>query len=290
MNEADSGQRGHAARTLEIVAEGLAFGEAPRWYDGKLWWSDMHAGQVSRLVNGTAETVCQVPNRPSGLGWLPDGRMLVVSMSDKRVLRREMDGTLVTHADLGALVPRRLNDMVVDREGRAYVGNFGFELDQAEEQRPTVLVCVEPDGAARVVADDLLFPNGAVLAEGGRVLVVAETFAARLSAFDVDTHGNLSRRRVWAQLPERAVPDGICLDSQGAIWVASPTTNECLRLQEGGAVLDRVPADRGVYACALGGPDRRTLYLCTARSHDPVRQAREHNGRIESVDVEVAGD
>ena len=273
-----------------IVAENIAFGEGPRWHDGALWWSDMHGHQVSRLAaDGAVETVCEVPTRPSGLGWLPDGRMLVVSMTDKRVLRLEPDGRLVTHADLSALAPRRCNDMVVDAGGSAWVGNFGFELDDVEPPCPTVLIRVEADGAARVVADELWFPNGMVLTDGGRTLVVAETWAARLTAFDIASDGSLSGRRTWAKLDRRVYPDGICLDADGAIWVASPSTRETLRVLEGGDVTDRIDTGRGSFACALGGEAGRTLYICTADSHDPERQRRERNGRIEAFEVAVAG-
>ena len=179
-----------------IVADSVAFGEGPRWHDGALWWSDMHGHQVNRLGAGGLEKVCDVPCRPSGLGWLPDGRLLVVSMTDKRILRREPDGVLVVHADLAALAPRRCNDMVVDRTGAAYVGNFGFELDGAEPPVPTVLIRADPDGAARVVADALWFPNGMVLTDDGRTLIVAETWAARLTAFSVAPDGGLSGRLV----------------------------------------------------------------------------------------------
>ena len=277
------------AAHAEIVATDIAFGEAPRWHDGAFWWSDMHGDRVQRLSASGIETVCDVPMQPSGLGWLPDGRLLVVSMADKRVLRREADGSLVTHADLSELAPRRLNDMTVDRQGGAYVGNFGFELDPQEAPAPTVLCRVDPGGGVRVVADELMFPNGMVLSEDGKVLVVAETYGARLSAFDVAEDGALSNRRVWAQLADGAVPDGICLDAAGAIWVASPTTHVCLRVREGGEVLERIPTGRGAYACMLGGEERRTLYVCTADSHDPARQRRERNGRIEAFTVAVPG-
>ncbi len=278
-----------AAAHAVIVAADLAFGEAPRWHDGAFWWSDMHGDRVQRLSANGIETVCDVPMRPSGLGWLPDGRLLVVSMADKRVLRREPDGSLVTHADLSEIVPRRLNDMVVDRQGRAYVGNFGFELDEQEAPCPTVLVRVDPDGGARVVADELMFPNGMVISEDGALLVVAETFGGRLSAFDIAADGGLANRRVWAELADGAVPDGICLDAEGAIWVASPTTQACLRVREGGEVVERIPTGRGAYACMLGGADRLTLYVCTADSHEPARQRRERNGRIEAFTVTTPG-
>ena len=268
-------------RQSRTVATGVAFGEAPRWHNNTLWWSDMHGGGVRKLAGDQVQPVCEVANRPSGLGWLPDGRMLVVSMTDKRVLRQEAHGTLATHADLSHLAPCRLNDMIVDAQGRAYVGNFGFELDTGEQPRPTVLLRVDPDGAASIAADGLMFPNGMVII-GGTTLVVAETFGGQLTAFDIGDAGALTRRRVWAKLPEAAVPDGICLDDRGAIWVASPTTHECLLLREGGDVLDRIPTGRGAYACALGG---RTLFVCTADSHNPERQRAERNGRIEAFEI-----
>ena len=268
---------------MVTVAEGLAFAEGPRWHDGALYWSDMHGHVVQRLAGERVETVCAVPNRPSGLGWMPDGRMLIVSMADKRVLRLEADGSLGLHADLSALAPRSCNDMVVDAKGRAYVGNFGFEIGtdgETEEPRATVLIRVDPDGTAKAVADDLLFPNGAVITSDGRTLIVAETWRASLTAFDIDEAGDLSNRRLWARLPEGAVPDGICLDAQGAVWAASPTTNECLRIAEGGEVLDRVATPQKAFACALGGTQGGTLYVCVADSHDPLRQRTERNGKI----------
>ena len=273
---------------MVIVAEGIAFAEGPRWHDGSLWWSDMHGHDVCRLTGGVVETVCAVSNRPSGLGWLPDGRMLVVSMVDRRVLRREHDGLLVTHADLSSLAPRRCNDMVVDAAGGAYVGNFGFELDNAEEPRPTVLIYIAPDGAPRVVADRLWFPNGMVILPGGDALVVAETWAARLTAFDIAADGSLSNRRIWAELDKSVYPDGICLDADGAIWIASPSTRECLRVLEGGTVTHRIATGRRAFACALGEADGSMLYVCTADSHDPERQRTERNGRIEAYSISAA--
>ena len=271
-----------------IVATGVAFGEGPRWREGTLWWSDMHGCEVNRLNDGQVVTVCHVPMRPSGLGWLPDGRLLVVSMTDKRVLRMERDGSMVTHADLSGLVPRRLNDMTVDEHGRAYVGNFGFELDGEEEPRSTVLVRVDPDGSAQVVADELLFPNGSVITEDGRTLIIAETWGARLSAFDIATDGSLSNRRIWASFADGSVPDGICLDADGAVWIASPTTAACLRVREGGEIVERVETGRGAFACVLGGEDGCTLFVCTADSHDPERQRTERNGRIEAFTVSTS--
>lgn len=271
-----------------VLLSGLRFPEGPRWHDGKLWISDMHDGRVLTLDgDGRDETILRLDDEPSGLGWLPDGRLLVVSMHERKLLRREADGRLVQHADLAAVLPFHANDMVVDGLGRAYVGNFGFDLNGGEKPKPTTMALVSPDGRVGIAADDLLFPNGTVLTPDGRTLIVGETMAARLTAFDVAADGTLSQRRIWAQL-EKAVPDGICLDAEGAIWVASPTARACLRVREGGTVTDRVEIETNAYACMLGGADRRTLFLCTAAEHDPAKTGTRH-GRIEAVTVAVPG-
>ena len=270
-----------------ILLDGLRFPEGPRWHEGKLWFSDMHAGRVITLdPSGRAETVLTLDDEPSGLGWLPDGRLLVVSMHQRKVLRRERDG-LVVHADLGGVARFHANDMVVDAAGRAYVGNFGFDLNGGEAQQTTKLALVHTDGRVEVAAEDLLFPNGTVITPDGRTLVIGETFAARLTAFDVGADGRLSNRRVWAQL-EKAVPDGICLDAEGAIWVASPVSRGVLRVREGGEVVQHIAVEHQAYACMLGGDDRRTLYVCTAAHHDPAKTG-DLSGRIEAARVDVPG-
>jgi sugar lactone lactonase YvrE len=271
---------------VSVVLDGLAFPEGPRWHDGRLWFSDMHAHEVVALDVGTGEreTIVEVPACPSGLGWLPDGTMLVVSMEDRRLLR--FDGSLHEHADLSGIATFHCNDMVVDWQGRAFVGNFGFDLHQRAEPTPATLARVDPDGSVHAVADDLQFPNGSVIYD--TTLVVGESWGGRLTAFDIGDDGSLSNRRVWAQL-EGAVPDGICLDADGAIWVASPLSNEVLRVREGGEVTDRVDVGRGAFACMLGGDDRRTLLVCTAESSDPVESARLRTGRIEALRVDVPG-
>jgi sugar lactone lactonase YvrE len=272
----------------KTLLEGLVFGEGPRWHDGKLWFSDMHARWVMTVDSaGHAERIVEVAELPSGLGWLPDGRLLVVSMRDRRLLR--LEGTkLVTHADLSQLASFDCNDMVVDGLGRAYVGNFGYDLHADAPRKPAELVLVMPDGSARVVARDLEFPNGAVVTPDGKTLIVGESFGARLTAFHVEGDGSLSRRRVWAAV-ENMVPDGICLDAEGAIWVASPLSEEVLRVREGGAVVQRFKPSRRPYACMLGGPDRRTLFVVTAETHDPSEALAKRSGRIETVEVEVPG-
>ncbi len=276
-------------RERTVLLDGLGFAERPRWHEGRLWFSDMGTGQVRTVdLEGRAEVVLDVAGRPSGLGWLPDGRLLVVSMADRRVLRREHDGTVVEHADLAGLASFDCNDMVVDGRGRAWVGNAGFDLSVRPLQvHPAQIVLVTPDGLARVVDDEVVFPNGAVVTPDGSTLVVAETFGQRLTAFTIAADGSLARRRVFADLSGSA-PDGICLDAEGAVWVADATGDACLRVREGGEVVDRVDTGRGCFACMLGGPDRRTLFLLTAEGFRGAA-IRRRTGAIEAVAVEVPG-
>jgi sugar lactone lactonase YvrE len=276
-------------RTTTVVLEGLAFPEGPRWHEGRLFFSDQHDHRVIAMdPTGRAETIVEVPQQPSGLGWLPDGRMLVVSMLDRRVLRLE-DGNLVEHADLSELATGACNDMVVDTQGRAYVGNFGFDMYGGEAPRDAALVLVLPDGAARIAADGLGFPNGTVITDDGSVLIVGESMNGRLTAFTVTGDGALTDRREFAKL-HGAVPDGICLDAEGAVWIACPYTGRCLRIKDGGEVLDEVKVTHeGAFACMLGGDDRRTLYICSAPGHVPEECRRDRAGRIETVEVDVPG-
>jgi sugar lactone lactonase YvrE len=272
----------------KVLLEGFTFLEAPRWRDGKLWFSDFFGHRVLAMdAGGQVETVCEVPHQPSGLGWLPDGRMLVVSMIDRRVLRLEADG-LVEHADLSHLATFHTNDMVVDDQGRAYVGNFGSDLAAGGMPEPAALILVTPDGQPRIVAEDLLFPNGSVITSDGRTLIVGESFGARMTAFDIAPDGSLSNRRLWAQL-EGAIPDGCCIDAEGALWIASPPTREVLRVREGGETTDRISTDPMAIACMLGGDDRRTLYVLTAPSVDGPECETLRSARIESLEVEVPG-
>jgi sugar lactone lactonase YvrE len=238
-------------------------------------------------MEGNAETIVEVPNRPSGLGWLPDGRLLVVSMTDRKILRLDANG-LVEHADLFDVSSFHCNDMVVDSKGRAYVGNFGFDSSGQADFKMAELVMADPKGSVTVVADGLAFPNGTVITPDGGTLIVAETYGQRLTAFDVGPDGLLSGRREWAPL-QGAVPDGICLDIEGAIWVASPTSSEVLRVLAGGEVTHRLPVSTNAYACMLGGPDRRTLFVCTAESSDRDETRARASGRIEFAGVEVPG-
>jgi len=288
-----------------VLVEGLVFGEGPRWHDGKLWLSDMPAHRVMTVsLDGEAEIIVEVPGWPSGLGWLPDGHLLVVSMTDRRLLRLDPGG-LTEVADLSGLTQYCCNDMVVDEHGRAYIGHFGFDFFGKQPFAPAEIIMVTPDGDTRIVADEMLFPNGTVITPDGRTLIVAETFGARLTAFDIEPDGSLTGRRVWAQLGEvyhdgisseaenasrragNISPDGICLDAEGAVWVASPSGNEVIRVLEGGEVTHRVRASRTTIACMLGGPDRRTLFVLTPAANQPG--AARDSGRVEIVEVDVPG-
>ncbi|HKV04051.1 MAG TPA: SMP-30/gluconolactonase/LRE family protein [Candidatus Acidoferrales bacterium] len=276
-------------KTTRVLLDGLIFPEGPRWHDGALYFSDMHAGIVWRVTpEGVANKVWEFPGTVSGLGWLANGTMLVVSMADRQLLRMTPKGP-ETAADLSSFVSNPINDMVVDRKGRAYIGNFGFDLIADQAPRPTVLLCVEPDGSARAVADDLHFPNGMVITPDGKTLIVGETFAARLSAFDIQSDGSLTNRRVYAAV-EGIRPDGICLDAEGAVWVAWAGGNKIVRVKEGGKIAETIPLpERHAYACMLGGADSRDLYICTARSFVPKIARELRAGKIEVARVEVPG-
>ncbi|MEV6621515.1 SMP-30/gluconolactonase/LRE family protein [Amycolatopsis sp. NPDC051106] len=285
----------------KVVLEGFSFLECPRWHDGRLWVSDFYTERVVATDGrGGTEVVAEVPGQPSGLGFLPDGRLLVVSMRDHRILVRDERGELTEHADLSGVVSGALNDMVVDDRGRAWVGNFGFDLMGGAPLRYATLTRVDPDGTVAVAAEDLGFPNGMVILPGG-VLVVAETFAGRLTAFDIGEDGELSGRRVWAQFGEtpqtddveaavqllQVAPDGICADAEGAIWVADAVHNRVLRVEEGGRVLDEIDAGTGVFACMLGGDHGRTLFLCAAPSFPEHERRPVREAQLLAVDVEV---
>lgn len=277
-----------------LLLDGLAFGEGPRWYDERLYFSDIGAREVRSVdLAGHSEHIVRVPFRPSGLGWLPDGRLLVVSMTDHRLLRLDPTG-LVAVADLSPYCGGHANDMVVDAAGRAYIGNMGFDLEaEPMEVRPTGLLRVDPDGTVRVVAQELIAPNGMVITPDGATLIVGESGGARLTAFDIAADGSLSNRRSYAGLEGGAVPDGICLDVQGGVWVASPTTFEFLRVLEGGGVSDRIPAGepagkRKAIACMLGGPQRRSLFLISSVTMiEGAEQAL--TSRIDVVEVDIPG-
>jgi sugar lactone lactonase YvrE len=292
-------------RAIRTVLDGMSYLECPRWHDGRLYVSDFYTQRVLAVdldnSGGEAETVATVPEQPSGLGWMPDGTMLVVSMRDRRVLRVRDGGEPEVHADLSELAPWHLNDMVVDAEGRAYVGNFGFDIMSGATIRSTGVVRVDPDGTAAVAADDLRFPNGTVIFPDGRTLVVAETLASRLTAFDVGDDGSLANRRVWAQLGEAAdtddmgellaaggvAPDGIALDAEGAIWVADALGGRVLRVREGGEIVEEIAPGTGVFACGLAGADGRTLVMCAAPSFAEHERRDTREAQLLACDVDV---
>lgn len=286
---------------MAVVLDGMSYLECPRWRDGRLWVSDFYTNRVVATDGkGGTEVVAEVPNQPSGLGFLPDGRALIVSMRDHRILVRDEDGRLAEHADLSAVVPAVLNDMVVDEQGGAYVGNFGFDLMGGAPLRDTTITRVNPDGSVATAADGLSFPNGMVILPGG-VLVVAETFAGRLTAFDIGTDGALSNRRTWASFGEppttddvevavgqlAVAPDGMCADAEGAIWVADALHARLLRVREGGEVVDEIDTKMGVYACMLGGEDGRTLFACAAPSFAEHERRAAREAELLAVEVEV---
>jgi len=252
---------------METLMTGIAFGESPRWHEGRLWFSDWGAGELIAVdLSGHSEVVARVQSFPFCIDWLPDGRLLIVHSQDRLLLRREPDGSLATHADLGSLAPGAWNEIVVDGRGNAYVNGIGFDLMTGEEFAPGVVVLVTPDGSARLVADGLAFPNGMAVTPDNSTLIVAESYASRLTAFDIAADGGLSNRRVWAGVGEDH-PDGVCLDAEGAAWYADVGNKRCVRVGEGGGVLQTIDLDRGCFACMLGGLDRRTLFLVAREWH-----------------------
>jgi sugar lactone lactonase YvrE len=276
------------ADQTNILLENLTVPEGPRWHEGRLYFSDFYAHEVVAVdMAGQRETIVEVPGQPSGLGWTPDGRLLVVSMTDRRLLRLDPGG-LVEVADLSALANYHCNDMVVDEQGGAYVGNFGFNSHDGSEFKAADLIRVDPDGSVSVAAAGLAFPNGSVITPDGGTLIVGETRGNILSAWNRAPNGTLSNRRVWADLGA-GFPDGICLDAEGAVWVADPRNKETIRVLEGGEVTDRISTgEMGSFACMLGGEDRRTLFICTCLQSGPDTAALR-SGRIETVEVTVPG-
>jgi len=248
----------------QILMTDIAFGESPRWHDGRIWFTDWGAQEVAALdPGGASEVVVRVgfPSFPMSIDWLPDGRLLIVSAREGLVLRMEPDGSLVTHADLGALATRGLpwNEIVVDGEGNAYINNAGFDFPGGEFA-PGTIALLTPDGSARRVADGIAFPNGMAVTPDNSTLICAESYGKKLTAFDVGADGSLSNQRVWADLGD-GVPDGICVDAEGAVWYADVPNRRCVRVREGGEVQQTIELDRGCFACMLGGADRRTLFM-----------------------------
>jgi len=277
--------------TLELqpFVAGLGFGEAPRWHAGALWLSDIVRHQVLRVdAAGNLEVMARTAGEPSGLGWLPDGELLVVQM-DEHEIWAQHNGKLRRYSGTAPMSRYKLNDMVVDGKGRAWVSNIGFDYEH-ETARSTPLICVDPGGHAWIAAADLWCPNGMALNESGDILFVGQSASPEVLEFPIDSRGVLGERSVFGSLPEGAVCDGICLDAEDGLWMASPTSREFLRMTRGGAITHRIATpDRHAIACVLGGHDRRTLYAITAATMS-LRSARgQRDGRIETVTVEVPG-
>ena len=273
-----------------LVTEGLAFGESPRWHDGRLWLCNWGTGEIIAVdVHGNREIMLTVPAvLPYCIDWLPDGRLLVVSGREGLLLRQEADGRLVTYADLRGLSKSPWNEIVVDGRGNIYVNGGGPAPAAGEYFGPGTIVLIMPDGAVRQVADNIAFANGMAVTPDNRTLMLAESHGNRLTAFDIAADGSLSNRRVWADLD--GYPDGICLDAEGAAWYADVPNKRCVRVREGGEVLQIVTVDRGCFACMLGGADRRTLFIVAAEwrgFEHMVSDAR--TGQVLSVEAPAPG-
>jgi sugar lactone lactonase YvrE len=274
--------------SMSVLYEGLAFGESPRWHEGRLWVCDWGAQALLTIgADGAADAVAHVASFPFCIDWLPDGRLLIVSAADRAVLTLQRDGSLARYADLSQLEPHPPgNEIVTDGNGRAYVNGAGFDPLRGGAPVPGIVALVDGDGHARRVADDLAFPNGMAITPDGSTLIVAESHAGRLTAFDIEGDGALSARRVWAAI-EGSAPDGICVDAQAAVWYADVPNRCCVRVREGGEVLARIEADRGCFSCALGGPDGRTLFI-VAREWHGMADVTAGNGTGQILCEEVA--
>jgi len=268
----------------QILLSGLAIGESPRWHEDRLWFSNWGAQEIIAVdLDGNSEVMARVPTTvPFCIDWLPDGRLLVVAGQKAQLLRGNPDGSLSTYAELGNISGRPWNDIVVDGRGNAYVGNIGFDFPEGEFT-PGILALATPEGSARQVADGVAFPNGIVVTPDNSTLILAESYGNRLSAFDIATDGGLSNRRVWADLGD-GVPDGICLDAEGAVWYGDVPNKRCVRVREGGEVLQTVELDRGCFACMLGGEDGRILFMVAA---DMTSEAL--TGQVLTVRAQAAG-
>jgi len=274
-----------SSRKAHVLKDGLVLGESPRWHDGRLWLADWGAKAVIAVdLAGESEVVLSLPSFPFSIDWLPDGRLLIVNGT--RLLRRELDGSLVTHADLGGLSAKPWNEIVVDGRGAAYVNTIGFDFPGGAFTPGTVAL-VTPDGAARKVAEGVAFPNGMAVTPDNSTLILAESYGHRLTAFDIDVDGALSNRRLWADL-QHGVPDGLCIDAEGAVWYADVPNKQCVRVREGGKVLQSIDFDRGCFACMLGGRDRKTLFV-TAAEWRGSAAAAEPSGQVLAIAAPAAG-
>jgi sugar lactone lactonase YvrE len=285
----------------EPFVRGLNFGEGLRWHDSRFWYSDFFQYRVSSVgADGHPRVELEIEDRPSGLGWLPDGQLLVVAMTSQRVLRRAPGGRAVLHADLKGTAKFHTNDMIVDAHGNAFVGCFGFDIDAFIDEHGVAPLLAEPgppkapimrvtaSGKVGIASADHRFPNGMAII--GNTLVVAETVMPGFTAFDLLPDGTLANRRIWAALPKEPLtiaPDGICADSEGAIWAANAIGHEAVRIAPGGEILERVETSQFAYACTLGGTDGRQLLIATAPTSNAGVASKEANGILEIAQVRV---
>lgn len=288
---------------LEVAVDGFHYLEGPRWYQNTLWFVDFYTQGVYRVNDkGIAKKIVHIEQQPSGLGWLPDGRMLVVSMKDRKVLRLENDGNLVVHADIWEHCGGHANDMVVSANGNAYVGDFGFDLMGGADHKNTGLVLVKPDGSSQIVAEELAFPNGMVISSDQKRLIVNELFGNKITQFDINEDGSLENKRDFANFGELGnepnlglrienasiLPDGLALDMDGAVWIADTLNQRAVRIAEGGEILETIDtAPDGIFAVTLGGQDGKTLFMCAAPDWDETSRKAETKGRMLAVQVNV---
>jgi sugar lactone lactonase YvrE len=280
-----------SAPKMQTLLTGLMIGESPRWHEDRLWLSNWGMQEIIAVdLKGKSEVIVRVQTTiPFCIDWLPNGRLLIVSGREGLLLRREPEGSLVTYADLSRLSDRSWNEIVVDGRGNAYINSIGFDLLAGEEFAPGIVALVTPDGSARQVADGLSFPNGMIVTPDNSTLIVAESYAKRLTAFDIAANGSLSNRRVWADLVD-GVPDGICLDAENAIWYADVPNKRCVRVREGGEVLQSIDLDRGCFACMLGGADKRTLFMLAAEWRGLANIAEgSRTGQVLTVEAPAPG-
>lgn len=292
-----------AEREMRTVVTGMSYTECPRWHEGRLWFADFYTHAIYSVAENGSDLRSEVavPAQPSGIGWLPDGRLVFVSMKDRKLMRREHDGTLSVHADLAALVGGHPNDMVIDERGRCWLGDFGFDLMGGADIRTTGMLRIDADGSVAQVATGLWFPNGCVITPDGGTLIVDETFGNRISALAINTDGTLGSRRDWARfgdLPTSRVlseaipqavyaPDGCCMDAEGCLWVADAIGGRVCRIAEGGEILETITPGSGVFACMLGGDNGRTLFMCCAPDFDEDLRSAAREAEISAVTVDV---
>jgi sugar lactone lactonase YvrE len=277
---------------VKTLMTGIAFGESPRWHDGRLWFSDWGVGEVIALgIEGNHEVMASLghPAFPMCIDFLEDGRLLVVDAGERKLLRQEPDGSLASHADLSAAAPLGCNEIVRDGRGNIYLNEAGFEFPGGEFKPGTILL-LKPDGESRTVGEGVAFPNGMAITPDNSILICAESYAGKLTAFDIEDDGSLSNQRPWAELGEGAAPDGICIDADGAVWYGSVPGKNCVRVAEGGEILETIELEHGCFACMLGGPDGKTLFMVGQEWKGPEAMAGgERTGEVQIADAPAAG-